>query len=818
MDDAVATEERRGAGDVVQLRELWRMLRRRRVLVLGCTTAVFAAGSVVTVRTAPVYQAATSVRIDETRGLLSGPDAGRLAGERTRIATDIDALRSRTLIEEVVDSLALQVQLTRPSRVRRSSVISAAKVARTAAPGDYTFVRRRGGDFAVVDARTRASVGAVKAGGAISLRGATVTLAPEAAEHAAFDLQVASFNDAVALVRRTLMVLQPNSESNLVVVRYEGGDPEIVRDVPNVVAARFVTQRSDAQKRESRSTVKFLREQLDTVAAQLATSERELRSFRETQQVVNLEAEATAQVGRLAQLQSERATIDAERSALTRLLDEVNAAASSERAAGRSPYRRLIAFPTLLRNGAASEMLAALAKAENDRAELLARRTPEDPDVQALTARVEATEERLRSVASTYRQGLENQVVALDAALFTFGRQLARVPAKEIEFARRQRRPKVLEAIFTLLQTRLKEAEITQAIDDATVRLVDPAVLPEAPVRPRVPLNAALSAIVGLMVGGVAAYARDRLDRSVRTRADVEDATGLPVLGVIPRIQSATRSSVAALSGGGGTRSRAQRLRSVLDHGPKSLGTRAAATAVEVDHAGGSANAIARRAAVEAYRTLRTNILFSRPTGGSALLVVTSPMMGEGKSTTATNLAVVLAHQGLNVLLMDADVRLGVLNDVLNVSREPGLSNVLNGEISLERALQRCGVGGAAELDFLSTGTRPHNPAELIGSPRMKALIDSLSTRYDAIVADVPPLMGVSDAAVLGRYATGVLIVARAGVTTPEMLRYAVDQLRAVGAPVIGAVLNAFDAKRHGGSYGYDAAVEQYYAQTPVRI
>jgi tyrosine-protein kinase Etk/Wzc len=179
-------------------------------------------------------------------------------------------------------------------------------------------------------------------------------------------------------------------------------------------------------------------------------------------------------------------------------------------------------------------------------------------------------------------------------------------------------------------------------------------------------------------------------------------------------------------------------------------------------------------------------------------------MPGDGKTTSAANLAITLAQQGVRILLIDGDLRRGVLNSVFGTPREPGLSNVLLGVGKLEQAVRSIDLGQNGSLDFLSTGTLPPNPAELLGSQRMRKLLAELEDKYDAILIDSPPLNIVTDAAVLGTVADGVVIVARAGVTEKQALMYASEQLANVHAPLLGAVLNDVDfaSNRYYGMYG----------------
>jgi len=214
----------------------------------------------------------------------------------------------------------------------------------------------------------------------------------------------------------------------------------------------------------------------------------------------------------------------------------------------------------------------------------------------------------------------------------------------------------------------------------------------------------------------------------------------------------------------------------------------------------------------EAYRALRTNITFANPDEQPRTMVFTSPMPGDGKSTSAANLAITLGQQGQRVLLVDADLRRGLLNNLFDLPRDPGLSNVLLAATPIETAVRAVDLGAGGRFDFLGTGTLPPNPAELLGSEKMRLLIAALEQRYDAILFDSPPLNLVTDAALLGAACDGVVLVGRAGVTTATGLAYAIDQLRAVRAPVLGAVLNDVDFKRDMRYYGEYKSYGAYQA------
>ncbi|MFQ5536408.1 MAG: GumC family protein [Gemmatimonadota bacterium] len=772
--------------DEIHLRDVWNLLVRNWLVILFSLALVVGATVAYTLYTIPVYQAEASIRIEEDRTELPVLDVLQSLSSGSEVETEMEVIRSRTLAEQVVDSLGLQIRMVEPRGVARAALLESIFVERWAPKGVYVLERRPDGSYAVTEEELGTDLGLASATTPAALPGATFLLKQAAEDYDRIVVSVSSFEQAVEGLRGGISVSRPNREASIITVRYESTDTQLVHQVPNTLSKRFIERGKNIRKTEARSTVAFLEEQIDTLSRQLTAAEEALTAFREGEQVVSLSAEADAQVTQLTRLQAERNTIDAERDALQRLVDEIEAEARTADPAAPSPYVRLISFPSLFRNAAASELLRTLNQANAERSRLLERRTMEDPEVQNLTQRIHDIEAQLRNTALTYLQGLKNQVEAYDRTLARFGTELERIPAKEVQLARLERQTKVLEEVYTLLQNRLQEARILEAVDDATVRVVDPAVLPTRPVKPRRMLNVLLGLILGTMLGVGVAFTREYMDETVHTREDVQNAAGgAPVLGMIPRIREALTDGRRGANGAG----LAARL--VAGRDP-------------------------RNPVSEAYRTLRTNLTFSNPDNPPRTIVFSSPLPQDGKSTTAANLCITLAQQGIRTLLIDGDLRRGVLNTVFGVPREPGLTNVLAGTVNVAEAIQEIDLGESGKLHFLASGPYPPNPAEVLGSQRMRALLEALEERFDLIIIDSPPLTVVTDAAVLGTKADGVVLVARANATEKGALTYAAEQLRNVRAPVLGCILNDVDFRRDSryyssyGKYGY--YYHYYYA------
>lgn len=801
-DDRQSLAERASEVDDARLRDVLAVLRRHRVMIAACTVLVTFVTVIVTQRVTPTYEASVSIRVDEKQPSLPALDALQGIASANEVTTEMAELGSRSVAEEVTEALALRVQVLQPERSRRSAIFASLSAGRGADSGVYRLTRRPDGRYAIEQRANAIPRGVVAIGQRVQLGTVSLVLAPTAALQQSIELAVLPFDAAVATLESELQIQRPSRDANIIALRYRGTDPELVRDVANSAAAHFIERRQSVRQTETRSTVKFLREQLARLSTQLAQAEDRLRSFREREQIVDLPEEGRSEVGHAAELQAQRNTLDAERVALSGLLAQVDTMAEHQRPDAPSPYRNLVGFPTLLRNQAATELLASLTAAEDRRTDLLARRTPKDPDVQLLTSRIHQLEEQLRLITTTYLQGLTNQVASYDAVLRQSERQLGQYPAKEIRLARLQRQSKGLEEIYTLLQTRLKEAEVAEAVEDASVRVVDEASLPRAPIFPRPVLNVSLALVSGLLLGIAAAFVREYADHSVHTRNELQAIARTPVLGLIPRFQKPTQLSSRIF----GTAQRLTGMGGGSRQGPAAAGGRPAGSAGPRPGVHPLARQSEVRMMTEAFQHLATHIAFARPDGAVKRLVLTSPLPGDGKTMIAVNVAVALAQRGRRVLLIDADLRRGMVNVSFHLAREPGLSNVVLGAVRVSDALRPIRVSETGVLHVLTSGALQTNPAPAFAAERIRALLTPLEDDYDLIIFDSPPINVVTDAALLSSSCDGVLVVARAGVTAVPALVLAVEQLRQIRAPILGAVLNDIDFDRdatYDGTYRY---------------
>lgn len=761
--------------DEIGLEDLWRMVCRQWWVILAVFAVVVGATAVYTWTLTPVWQASALIRVHEQSmggAAVLFPD---MAGT-SDLETEMLVARTRPVLASVVQDLALSFQLREPAGLPRHFVVSHVQMGRDASAAEYEItrldtdrwsLRTRSGGVGPLDLEFGPGEAMEIPGGAFTLfteeeiRGWGEAWVPER-----MVIRTLDFDHAVDRLQAQVSVSRPDRMASLFRIAYEGTDRWLARNLVNEVAGAFIEQRKEVQKTEVRSTVAFLQEQSYEIQTQLEAAENALQAFREDRQVVALASEASEQIRRLAQLQTERTALGAERTALSNLLTDIRG--SGDQA---PDFTRLVAFPTFLRNPTFQNLVQSLTEAERSRTELRARWTESHPGVVALDQEIAQLKARLGDIGQNYLRSLNDQIASLDAVLVRFGSDLEEIPARELQFARLERQTTLLAELYAVLQQRLKEAEVAAAVEDPTVRVVEPAVLPRTPVKPRKALNMALASVMGLMLGLGLAFVRQALDKKVRSDEDVGLMLGTPVLSRVPHLPPANTK------------------------GPRSR-------TLVTYHEGTSLPA-------EAFRTLRSSIFFADLDGnGKRELVVTSPGARDGKSVTSCNLAIAFAQQGLNTLLVDGDLRRSALHLTFDLGDAPGLTEYLQGKLPVHNLIRTTQV---PNLVVAPAGGTPPNPAELLGNEKMDELLEEARGFFDAIVFDSPPVLAVTDATILASKLRGVVLVVRSDRTHKQAAEDALEQLRMARARVLGVVVNDTQG---GGRYGYRYSYyHEYYGE-----
>ena len=341
------------------------------------------------------------------------------------------------------------------------------------------------------------------------------------------------------------------------------------------------------------------------------------------------------------------------------------------------------------------------------------------------------------------------------------------------------------QQLYSSLMQRLKDATISAGLQSTNINLVDPALPPVDPVRPRKALNISLGLLAGLVLGVMLAFAQEGIDHSVKTAEDVETMLMTPTLAVVP-LQRSVEPARWSLAVRGEAKHKLPKYKValVVTEKPQSI-------------------------LAEAYRALRTSILLSLAPNPPKVILIASSQAGEGKTSTALNLAQSLAQRKGEIVIVDGDLRKGGIAKALGMENDKGMSTILTGSDTLTDALQQFSL--QPNLWVVPSGPTPPNPAELIGSDRMAELLQKLSERFEHIIIDSPPVLVVTDGTILAGMVDGVVLVAESGRTHRAGLMRTRAILENAGARILGVVLNKLDMQREGYyGYGYGYGYNHY--------
>jgi tyrosine-protein kinase Etk/Wzc len=421
-------------------------------------------------------------------------------------------------------------------------------------------------------------------------------------------------------------------------------------------------------------------------------------------------------------------------------------------------------------------VMAKMEELDSQKKALLSEYTSEHPMVKAVQAQIN---EQLRQLLLIYQSavaGVDEKVAFLNQKLVQEEGGLLKLPQKERELVKLMRVSKANSDTYALLMQKYQEARIAKASSSGNANVIDPAITPQVPISPQKTKNIAMGLILGLFLGIGFAFFLEYLDDTIKDSDSALREVGAPVLAVIPYMRRKDPAGAGAAS-------------LISYQQPQSP-------------------------AAEAFRGLRTSIHFSAVNKRKQVILITSSFPGEGKTTIIANLAAVYEQTGARVLLLDGDLRRPSLHTLLGCEKIPGVSDILAGDIGWTNAVRRSDVGG---LDYLTSGTTPPNPAELLGSEPMNALMASLREQYDFIFIDAPPVLAVTDAPVMTTLADLVLPVIETGRVPAKAARRMGDILENAKAPVVGLVVNdkTGESERYGyyGYYGY-----RYYGEDSTEM
>ncbi len=563
----------------------------------------------------------------------------------------------------------------------------------------------------------------------------------------------------------------PNS--NLMEVSFESTDPQLAARMVNAHLENYIEQNYRSKYEATTQASRWLAGQLDELKVKVERSENARIEYERQNQIWTVDDKQTMTTQRLGDLNKELTDAQSDRIKKQALYEF---AKSGE----------LEAVPQLRDNTVLQELQKKRSDLSVQYTEAVNQYGPSFPKVLRIQAEIKDVDEQINRQSKSVVVELENDYRAAlqleelrTKALDQQKADTNLMSEKMVQYNILRREAEANKALYEGLLTKLKEAGISAGLRSSNIHIVDPAMIPSYPARPAKARNIALAFLVGLIGGIGLALLREYLDNTVKTPDDVETLARLPSLAVVPAFgDGATASRRSGLLRGASTNGNEKRIELVAQHLPKSQVS-------------------------EAFRALRTALLLSQPDRPPQVILVTSALPREGKTTAAANLAVTLAQLGDKTVIVDADLRKPGITRLLNLGtgKYAGLSSYLAGVSTLD--LVTVPHPAIPNLAAIPTGPLPPNPADLLSSHRLTDAIAELRTKYKFIVIDSPPIMAATDAVILSVQVDGVLLVVRSGETPKEAFTRTRDLLTSVKSHLLGVVLNAVDASAPDYYYSY---------------
>jgi succinoglycan biosynthesis transport protein ExoP len=580
---------------------------------------------------------------------------------------------------------------------------------------------------------------------------------------------------------RGRIAIEPIKGSRLVMIKVEDRDPKRAKRVADGVATTFVDDNLSTAIASTSDAVVWLNGQLDHVREQLEENENALHAFKEKYELPSTSINDASNMYRL-ELQSYA-------EALTKMRTEMQSAQARNSVLSKLAEGDPDDLPTseLFRDDFLQNLRAKYIAAQQERRDLLAEgKGDSHPLVKRATDRVTDTRSALIAEIKHVKQGVARDLAIIqreeagETELYEQSRHRAvDLNMKEIEYHRLDRTREQSEKVFAFLLEKLKGADLARMMRVNNLRVVDPAPEPEAPIRPRVGTRVWIGGLIGLLLGVFIAWLRDQLDSSVKTPDDVESKLGVTFLGLLPKLETDEQADKRR-----GKRSPPRR-RSAL------VGKDSTELAVHERPLSGIA---------EAARAIRTNLLFTNPDRPLRTLLVSSAAPNEGKTTVACSIAIAFAQGGQKTCIVDCDLRRPRIHNIFGRAGDMGVTNVLVGDAEVDDVAK---ITEVPNLWCIPAGPVPPSAADMLQSARFRRFIEELTERFDRVIMDSPPLIAVTDAAIMSKLADGTVFVVRAFKTNRQLSRHGLRSLQDVGAPIIGAVLNWVDFNRHEYSTRY---------------
>lgn len=548
--------------------------------------------------------------------------------------------------------------------------------------------------------------------------------------------------------------------TSLLAITYSDQDPRLASEIANEVAASFIDQRIDQTSETSDLARQFVQEQVVQVKDKLQASEKALVDYAKSEGITVTGSEMSLIASNIEEINSALSSAIQERLDYSRLVQQIEA--------GRGA-----SLPQVLDSTGIQDLKQRVAELRATYQQRRAILKPEFPEMVALSREISGLEDEIGQAVEVVTSSItlkRDEAIAKEADLQAKLKELEQEQAlfqdKNIQYTILKREVDSNRAQYETLIGKLNEVGVGSELKRENATIVDAAVLPHMPYSPRMKINLAIALAMSMALAAALVYLLELLNNTFSNPDQIETELKLPVLGILPLVDDA-------------------KLSEQMSDQKSSLS--------------------------EAYRSLRTSLQFTGTDGNPRSLLVTSSEPSEGKSTTAYKLAQDFGSLGLRVLIVDADLRKPSLHVQFGTDNAIGLSNLLTNTARREDLQKIFRPTRFANVTFLSAGTIPPNPPDLLSSPKMAMLLQACTDQFDIVILDSPPVMGLSDSPILARIVEGTLLVVTANQVTRKSAQAALKRLKTVGGQVFGATLSKFAANKFEYAYAYRYMSEGYY-------
>ncbi|MCH8954969.1 polysaccharide biosynthesis tyrosine autokinase [candidate division KSB1 bacterium] len=771
--ESVFLDEEELQDEKIDIRRYLKAVLRRWWVVLIVTIAVTVPWVLYTFSKPAEYEAQAVVQFNSFEG-----------NDPTLTESRETVLTSRSFAEKVVAQmgLSLAIESDGKNQISRLSLFSQVSTTQNPIPGEYLLRFNENYSYRLSmmldeDREKVISEGLISdiSEKALSVNGFSIRLARNYSRNPQdITFTIYPFRDAVKNFRSKTGT-EWNRSGNLMTITLTDEDPDLAAKMTNRLAEIFVEKSASLKTSDIKKRSELLEEQVNLAKSNLDEADRALKEFKENN-AIDLNAEQQTQVNQLVVEEQQTRNLESYKNTLESLLAKLDDELLSGNGNSATTGNRRYIFSQLAEHAYFdnnSTMLIYRQKLKDEtenRRTIVASSSEQNPRAISFDIEIRQTQAQIEDLARREIRLIAAEIRRLNRKIQLLRFNISRLPAQQQRLGELTRDQQVLEKQYLDLLTQFRDAQISKAVESEEIEVLDPAIVPEFPKNLNKKMQASMGGVFGLGLGIFFVILLEFFDKSVKTVNDVKRFLKLPVMGTIPLLDF---SDVFDFQDSEKLKQIDQQL-VTHDYSPTPIG--------------------------EAYRSLRTNLLFSKDHGKIQSLVATSTEPGDGKSFTTANLAITFAQLKTNTLLIDGDLRRGVLHNTFGLPKEPGFSNYLTRMVPLQSILYETHI---PNLTLITCGSLIPNPSELLGSQQMRKFLDEARRKYELIIFDSPPLNAATDAVVIGTQVDSAVMVIRAGKTNREFANQKLELFSNVPAKVLGVILNGTTSDMAHPGYSY---------------